>query len=87
MGRFNKLLNILSSAIASLTNPSKLSAIFKSVKNKTISKETIIKYIDYLKDSFLIDRYIDEGITGNQGKRIHPDVFDKNGHMSPELSK
>ena len=30
---------------------------------------------------------IDEGITGNQGKRIHRDVFDKNGHMSPELSK
>ena len=84
MGRFNKLLNILSSAIGSLTNPSKLSATFKSVKNKTISK---VKYIDYLKDSFLIDRYIDEGITGNQGKRIHRDVFDKNGHMSPELSK
>ena len=38
-------------------------------------------------DWTLVDRYIDEGITGNQGKRIHRDVFDKNGHMSPELSK
>lgn len=53
-----ELLNILSSAIGSLTNPNKLSAIFKSVKNKTISKDTIIKYIDYLKDSFLIDSAI-----------------------------
>ena len=61
-----ELLNILSSAIGSLTNPSKLSATFKSVKNKTISKETIIKYIDYLKDSFLIDGAIRYDIKGKK---------------------
>lgn len=61
-----ELLNILSSAIGSLTNPSKLSATFKSVKNKTISKETIIKYIDYLKDSFLIDSTIRYDIKGKK---------------------
>ena len=61
-----ELLNILSSAIGSLTNPSKLSATFKSVKNKTISKYTIIKYIDYLKDSFLIDSAIRYDIKGKK---------------------
>ena len=61
-----ELLNILSSAIGSLTNPSKLSATFKSVKNKTISKETIIKYMDYLKDSFLIDSAIRYDIKGKK---------------------
>ena len=61
-----ELLNILSSVIGSLTNPSKLSATFKSVKNKTISKETIIKYIDYLKDSFLIDSAIRYDIKGKK---------------------
>ena len=61
-----ELLNILSSAIGSLTNPSKLSATFKSVKNKIISKETIIKYIDYLKDSFLIDSAIRYDIKGKK---------------------
>ena len=61
-----ELLNFLSSAIGSLTNPSKLSATFKSVKNKTISKETIIKYIDYLKDSFLIDSAIRYDIKGKK---------------------
>ncbi|XME01141.1 ATP-binding protein [Lachnospiraceae bacterium C1.1] len=61
-----ELLNILSSAIGSLTNPSKLSATFKSIKNKTISKETIIKYIDYLKDSFLIDSAIRYDIKGKK---------------------
>ena len=61
-----ELLNILSSTIGSLTNPSKLSSTFKSVKNKTISKDTIIKYIDYLKDSFLIDSAIRYDIKGKK---------------------
>ena len=61
-----ELLNILSSAIGTLTNPSKLSATFKSVKNKTISKDTIIKYIDYLKDSFIIDSAIRYDIKGKK---------------------
>lgn len=61
-----ELLNILSSAIGSLANPSKLSATFKSVKNKSISKDTIIKYIDYLRDSFLIDSAIRYDIKGKK---------------------
>ena len=50
-----ELLNIISSAIGSLTNPNKLSLTFKSVKNKTISPNTIRTYIEYFEDSFLID--------------------------------
>lgn len=50
-----KILNILSSVIGSLTNPRKLSAAFKSMKQKNISQNTIKNYIDYLCDSFLID--------------------------------
>ncbi len=61
-----ELLNILSSAIGSLTNPSKLSAAFKSIKNKTISKTTIKRYIDYLEDSFLIDSAIRYDIKGKK---------------------
>lgn len=61
-----ELLNILSSAIGSLTNPSKLSATFKSVKNKTISKTTIKRYIDYLEDAFLIDSAIRYDIKGKK---------------------
>ncbi|MCC8078559.1 MAG: ATP-binding protein [Oscillospiraceae bacterium] len=61
-----ELLNILSSAIGSLTNPSKLSATFKSVKHKTISKTTLGNYIDYLCDSFLIDRAVRYDIKGRK---------------------
>ncbi len=50
-----ELLNMISSSIGSLTNPTKLSATFKSVKNVNISKATIGKYLGYLADSYLID--------------------------------
>ena len=60
------LLNILSSAIGSLTNPTNLSATFKSVKQKTISKTTITKYIDYLQDAFLIDSAMRYDIKGKK---------------------
>lgn len=50
-----ELLDILSSAVGSLTNPNKLSLTFKSVKNKTINKSTIKKYLDAFCDSFLLE--------------------------------
>ena len=61
-----ELLNILSSAIGSLTNPTKLSATFKSMKQKSISAGTIKNYIDYLCDSFLIDSAMRYDIKGKK---------------------
>ena len=52
----DELLDILSSSIGSLTNPTKLSNTFKSEKNKIISDKTINKYIEYLEDSYLISK-------------------------------
>ena len=60
------LLNIISSAIGSLTNPEKLSKTFKSVKNKNISSNTIKRYIEYLSDSFLIDTAFRYDIKGRK---------------------
>ena len=61
-----ELLNILSSAIGSLTNPEKLAATFRSAKNKKISSNTIKKYIDYLCDSFLIDSAVRYDVKGKK---------------------
>ena len=61
-----ELLNILSSAIGSLTNPQKLSATFQTVKKKKISNATIKRYIDYLCDSFLIDSAIRYDVKGKK---------------------
>lgn len=48
------LLDILSSSVGSLTNPNKLCNTFHSVNKSKITATTIIKYIGYLEDSFLI---------------------------------
>ncbi len=61
-----EILNMLSSAIGSLTNPTKLSSTFKTVKKKTISNATIKRYIDYLCDSFLIDSALRYDIKGKK---------------------
>ena len=61
-----ELLNILSSAIGSLTNPEKLSATFRSVKGKKISNSTIKRYIDYLCDSFLLDGALRYDVKGKK---------------------
>ena len=61
-----ELLNILSSAIGSLTNPEKLSATFQTVKKKKISNSTIKRYIDHLCDSFLIDSAIRYDVKGKK---------------------
>ncbi len=55
VSELEELLNILASAIGSLTNPEKLKNTFNSVKNSKITANTIKNYIDYLQDSFLIN--------------------------------
>lgn len=62
----DELLNILSSSIGSLTNAAKLSNTFKSVKGKIITRNTIEKYIEYIKDSFLIDEAKQYDVKGKK---------------------
>ncbi len=54
-GELEDLLNVLSSAIGSLTNSEKLKNTFRSVKNSKITAVTIRKYLDCLEDAFLIE--------------------------------
>lgn len=50
------LVNILASAIGSLTNPPKIEATFQSTIKSTISLNTIRQYIEYLEDAFIIHK-------------------------------
>jgi len=52
----DSLINMLSSSIGSLTNPQKIYNTFISNGYTDLSKNTIISYIDYLLDSFLIEK-------------------------------
>lgn len=61
-----ELLDILSSAIGSLTNPKKLSDTFKSMKQVSLHPDTVKNYIDYLVDSFLIEQAKRYNIKGRK---------------------
>lgn len=50
------IVNILASSIGSLTNPNKLANTFESSGIKNVSVNTLITYIRYLQDSFLIEK-------------------------------
>lgn len=63
---FDELVDILASAIGSLTNPTKLSNTIKSAKNKPVSDITLKRYIDYLSDAFLINKAVRYNIKGKK---------------------
>lgn len=62
----DELVDILASAVGSLTNPLKLANTFKSVKKKTISDKTLKKYMDYLMDAFLVSKAVRYDIKGRK---------------------
>lgn len=63
---FEELINILASAIGSLTNPKKLTDTFKSKKNKVINSNTIKSYLDYLCDAYVVSRATRYDIKGKK---------------------
>ena len=54
--KLENLINVLASAIGSLTNPPKIQATFKSSIGSAISINTIRQYIEYLEDAFIISK-------------------------------
>ena len=66
----NDIIDVLSSSIGSLTNPSRLTNIINNnYKNgnqsKKVSNETVEKYISYLDDAFLISKASRYNVKGN----------------------
>lgn len=52
------LLNILASGISTLTNPTKIAATLKLIKQSKISANTIEKFIGYFEESFMLKKYL-----------------------------
>ncbi len=80
------LLNVLASAVGSLTNPTKIEATFKSVLKSKISRNTIVQYIGYLKDAFIINeanRYDVKGrkYIGTPLKYYYEDIGLRNARL------
>ncbi|MEZ3485288.1 MAG: ATP-binding protein [Lachnospiraceae bacterium] len=80
------LINILASAVGSLTNPPKIEATFKSTIRSDISLNTIRQYIEYLEDAFIVnkaDRYNVKGrkYIGTPLKYYFEDVGLRNARL------
>ncbi len=52
----DELLDILASSIGGLTNATKLANTFVSVKHTNVSRNTIVNYLEYICDSFLMEK-------------------------------
>lgn len=64
--QFEELVNIISSAIGSLTNPSKLANTFQTVENVELTAPTIKQYLGYLEDAFIIEKALRYDIKGKK---------------------
>lgn len=61
-----ELIDLIASNIGSLTNPLKIQNTFKSVKQSSITQDTIKKYLDYMQDAFLIEKSVRYDIKGRK---------------------
>lgn len=66
IAELGELVNIIASAVGSLTNPKKLENVFKTIDRSDITDKTIKNYLDYLKAAFLIDTAIRYDIKGKK---------------------
>ena len=61
-----ELIDIVASSIGSLTNPTRITNTFRSVKQSNIARDTVKNYIDYMQDAFLIEKAIRYDIKGRK---------------------
>lgn len=62
----DELLNIVASSIGGLTNPTKLCNTFDSVRHEKVNRMTVTSYLNYLCESFLIEKSSRYDIKGKR---------------------
>lgn len=61
-----EIFRVLASSMGTAVNPTKIANTFKSVANIKISSHTITKYIEYLKDAFLVSEALRYDVKGRK---------------------
>lgn len=62
----SELVNIMASCVGCLTNPPKIADTFRSVKQSSISLDTIRLYLEYMEDAFVLERATRYDIKGRK---------------------
>lgn len=65
-GDLSELVDIMASCVGGLTNPPKIADTFKSVKQSSISTDTIRLYLEYMEDAFILERASRYDIKGRK---------------------
>lgn len=60
----DELLNVISSAVGSLTNPTKIADTFRTVKKMNIKSDTVSRYLDCFIDAFILHKAFRYDIKG-----------------------
>lgn len=60
----DELLNVISSAVGSLTNPTKIAGTFQTIKRIRLKNETISRYLDCFVDAFVLHKTFRYDIKG-----------------------
>lgn len=62
----DELVDVLASSIGSLTNPSKIEATFRSVLHSGLDSATIGRYVEYLKNAFVLSEVTRYDVKGRR---------------------
>ena len=86
-GVLSKLLNILSSSVGSLTNPTNIANTFLTIEKLKISPNSITKYMEYFIDAYILhkaERFDIKGrkYIGSQSKFYFADVGLRNARLN-----
>lgn len=60
----DELLNVISSAVGSLTNPTKIADTFQTVKKMRLKSDTVSRYLDFFIDAFVLHKAYRYDIRG-----------------------
>ena len=61
-----ELIDVIASGIGTLTNPHKIQNTFRSVKQSSITQDTVKNYLDYMQDAFIINKAVRYDIKGRR---------------------
>lgn len=62
----DNLITIMASSIGSFVNPTNLENAMKTVLKSTVSRPTVVKYLDYIKDAFLVEQALRYDVKGKR---------------------
>ncbi len=60
------ILDIVSSSVGSLTNPSKIADTFKSVKQIIVGDDTVARYLEHFADAFVLNKAVRYDVKGRK---------------------